>query len=88
MFENQELERRKLNDHILNQLNELNQEVRELRKENADQFRYITDTIGKCSNDSTDKFVLTGTFWKVASTLFVLVCGSYSYIAVLHHIKV
>ena len=88
MFDETGLERRKLNDHILNQLNELNQEVRELRKENSEQFRYITDTIGKCSNDSTNKFVLAKTFWKVASTLFVLVCGSYSYIAVLHHVKV
>lgn len=88
MFDNQELERRKLNDHIINQLNELNQEVRELRRENSEQFRFITDAMGKCSNESASKYVLTSTFWQVTGTLFILICGCFGYVEIVKHIKV
>lgn len=84
MFSNQELERRKLNEPILNQLNCLGSEI----KENSSQFKYIVEHMCKCNDSNLKKFVLTGTFWKVVSTLFVLVCGSYTYIASLHNIKI
>ena len=88
MFTNQELERRKLNEPILNQLKGLGDEIKELRKENSSQFKYIVDHMSSCNENNLKKFVLTGTFWKVVSTLFVLVCGSYTYIASLHNIKI
>jgi len=88
VFTNQELERRKLNEPILNQLKGLGDEIKELRKENSSQFKYIVEHMGSCNENNLKKFVLTGTFWKVVSTLFVLVCGSYTYIASLHNIKI
>lgn len=88
MFTNQELERRKLNEPILKQLSELGSEIKELRKESSSQFKYIIDHMSSCNENNLKKFVLTGTFWKVVSTLFVLVCGSYTYIASLHNIKI
>ena len=88
MFTNQELERRMLNEPILNQLKDLGIEIKELRKENSSQFKYIVDHMSNCNENNLKKFVLTGTFWKVVSTLFVLVCGSYTYIASLHNIKI
>ena len=88
MFSNQELERRMLNEPILNQLKDLGIEIKELRKENSSQFKYIVDHMSSCNENNLKKFVLTGTFWKVVSTLFVLVCGSYTYIASLHNIKI
>ena len=88
MFTNQELERRMLNEPILNQLKDLGIEIKELRKENSSQFKYIVEHMSSCNENNLKKFVLTGTFWKVVSTLFVLVCGSYTYIASLHNIKI
>jgi len=88
VFTNQELERRKLNEPILNQLKGLGDEIKELRKENSSQFKYIVEHMNSCNENNLKKFVLTGTFWKVVSTLFVLVCGSYTYIASLHNIKI
>lgn len=88
MFTNQELERRKLNEPILNQLKGLGDEIKELRKENSSQFKYIVEHMSSCNENNLKKFVLTGTFWKVVSTLFVLVCGSYTYVASLHNIKI
>ena len=88
MFTNQELERRMLNEPILNQLKGLGDEIKELRKENSSQFKYIVEHMHSCNDNNLKKFVLTGTFWKVVSTLFVLVCGSYTYIASLHNIKI
>ncbi len=88
MFSNQELERRMLNEPILNQLKDLGIEIKELRKENSNQFKYIVEHMSSCNENNLKKFVLTGTFWKVVSTLFVLVCGSYTYVASLHHIKI
>ena len=75
------LERRKLNDLLLNNLNELHTEIRELRNESSTQFRYIIDTISKSDSDNSKKFILASTFWKIVGILFALICGAYGYVA-------
>lgn len=75
------LERRKLNDLLLNNLNELHTEIRELRLESATQFRFIVDTVSKSDSDNSKKFILANTFWKIVGILFALICGAYGYVA-------
>lgn len=76
------IERRKLNDLLLNNLNELHTEIRELRLESATQFRYLSDAISKSDSDNMNKFILQTTFWKVVGVLFTLICGAYSYVLI------
>ena len=55
MFTNQELERRKLNEPILNQLKGLGDEIKELRKENSSQFKYIVEHMSQCNDNNLKK---------------------------------
>jgi hypothetical protein len=94
MVEEPLTDRREMNGLLLNNLSELNIEIRELRTEVSEQYRYLNKSINDMSNtcqcttaDIDNKYIRTGIFWKVTGFLFALVCGSYTYITYMLHIK-